>query len=137
MGEEKDLIDEKVAIVTGAGRGIGKTIAEKLAKEGAKVVVADIDSDNVRKTSDELNEQSETCIAVTVDVTNTSSINSMIAKATEIYGKVDILVNNAGIMFRTRILDISIDEWQKTMQVNLTGAFLCTQAVLPGMYQSS
>ena len=133
MGEEQNILKGRVAIVTGAGRGIGKGIAKKLAEAGAKMVAADIDSVIAQETSDELNEQGKTCISVKVDVTKIDSVKSLLAKTMETYGQVNILVNNAGIMFRTRILDISVEEWEKTMQVNLTGPFLCTKAVLPGM----
>ncbi len=133
MKKEHNFLESRVAIVTGAGRGIGKAIARKLAKAGANVVVADIDPVIAQDTSDELNEQRETSIPFEVDVTKIDSVNSLHAKTLEIYGQVNILVNNAGIMFRTRILDIPLEEWEKTLQVNLTGPFLCTQAVLPGM----
>jgi 3-oxoacyl-[acyl-carrier protein] reductase len=133
MEQEQKILKGRVAIVTGAGRGIGKGIAKKLAEAGAKVVMADIDLVVARETSEGINKRGETSIAVKVDVTKTSSVNSLLETILETYGQVDILVNNAGIMFRTRILDISVEEWEKTMQVNLTGPFLCTKMVLPGM----
>lgn len=125
--------EELVAIVTGAGRGIGQAIAERLAEAGAHVVVADIDSDSAQETSDRINERHQISMAVEVDVTKTSSVNSLLAKTLETYGKVDVLVNNAGIMYRTRILDLALEEWEQTIKVNLTGPFLCIKAVLPVM----
>lgn len=120
MKQEQNILKGRVAIVTGAGRGIGRAISEKLVESGANVVACDINLENAENT-------------VQADVTDLASVESLIAKAEDKFGQVDILVNNAGIMFRTRILDISVAEWEKTMQVNLTGPFLCTKAVLPGM----
>lgn len=133
MGQEQNSLEGRVAIVTGAGRGIGRSISQKLVESGAKVVACDIDMANAEETAKILNLHKQTSIALQVDVTDIASINSLIAQAVESFGQVDILVNNAGIMFRTRILDIPVEEWEKTIQVNLTGPFLCTQAVLPGM----
>ena len=133
MGEGQNILDQRVAIVTGAGRGIGRAIAKELVESGAQVVACDIDLSNAEETAQILNAHRQTSIACQVDVTDADSLKNMISEAEEKLGQVDILVNNAGIMFRTRIQDISEDEWEKTLQVNLTGPFLCTQAVLPGM----
>jgi NAD(P)-dependent dehydrogenase (short-subunit alcohol dehydrogenase family) len=122
-----------VAIVTGAGRGIGRAMAERLAGAGVQVVVADIDFNSAQETSDRINKRNQTAIAVEVDVTKASSVNSLLAKTLEAYGQVDILVNNAGIMHRTRILELPLEEWEQTIKVNLTGPFLCIKAVLPVM----
>ncbi|UCE40436.1 MAG: SDR family oxidoreductase [Candidatus Aminicenantes bacterium] len=133
MREEQNILVGRVAIVTGAGRGIGRAISEKLVESGARVVASDINLANAEETAQILNVHRQTSIACRVDVTSVESLESMIAEAEEKLGHVDILVNNAGIMFRTRVLDISAEEWEKTLQVNITGPFLCTQAVLPGM----
>jgi NAD(P)-dependent dehydrogenase (short-subunit alcohol dehydrogenase family) len=133
MRQNQYLLEGRVAIVTGAGRGIGRSIAMQLAQAGAKVVAADIDSVSIREASDVINEGEGASIAVEVDVTKSISVDSLLATTLETYGQVNILVNNAGIMFRTRILDISAEEWEQTLQVNLFGPFLCTQAVLPVM----
>jgi 3-oxoacyl-[acyl-carrier protein] reductase len=133
MGGKSDRTEGLVAIVTGAGRGIGQAIAERLAGAGARVVVADIDLDSARETSDRINERHQTSIAEEVDVTKTRSVNSLLAKTLDTYGQVDVLVNNAGIMYRTRILDLLLEEWEQTIKVNLTGPFICIKAVLPVM----
>ncbi len=133
MEGKTDRTEGRVAIVTGAGRGIGKAIAERLAEAGAKVIVADIDLANAQKTSEGINERHQNSIAVEVDVTKSSSVNSLLAKTLETYGQVDILVNNAGIMYRTRILNLPLEEWEQTIDVNLTGPFRCIKAVLPLM----
>jgi NAD(P)-dependent dehydrogenase (short-subunit alcohol dehydrogenase family) len=133
MGEGQNILEQRVAIITGAGRGIGRAIAQKLVDSGAHVIACDIDLSNAEQTAQILNAHRQTSIACRVDVTDIDSLKNMIVKAEEEFGHVDILVNNAGIMFRTRIQDISGEEWEKTLRVNLTGPFLCTQAVLPGM----
>jgi 3-oxoacyl-[acyl-carrier protein] reductase len=133
MGEKQNLLDNKVAIVTGAGRGIGRAISEKLIDAGANVIACDIDLAEVNKTAKILNLHRKASVASRVDVTDFDSVRSLVKMTIETYGKVDILVNNAGIMYRTRILDIRLEEWEHTLQVNLTGPFLCTQAVLPLM----
>lgn len=126
-------LEGKVAIVTGAGRGIGRGIASRLAGAGAMIVAADLDMSSAQKTAEKIKTQNGQSSARAVDVTNEQSIKSMIESTLKAYGKLDILVNNAGIMFRTRFADISHQEWENTLQVNLTGPFLCTQAVLPVM----
>ena len=133
MDQEQKTLEGHVAIVTGAGRGIGRAISEKLVESGSRVVVCDINVDDAERTAQILNSREQTSMACQADVTNLASVESLITEANDKFGQVDILVNNAGIMFRTRILDISVEEWEKTLQVNLTGSFLCTQAVIPGM----
>jgi len=126
-------VEGRVAVVTGAGRGIGRAISFKLSEAGARVVVGDIDRINAEETVVFLKEHKGSSIACTVDVSDERSVASMVTKALESFGRVDFLVNNAGIMYRTRILDISADEWEQVIRVNLTGPFLCTRAVLPMM----
>ncbi len=133
MKEKTDRIDDRVAIVTGAGRGIGKAIAKSLAGAGARVVVADIDAVSAQQTSNEINDRQGISMAIKADVAETDSVSSLLEKTLEAYQQVDILVNNAGIMYRTRILDLDVEEWEQTIRVNLTGPFLCLKAVLPLM----
>ena len=124
---------KRVAIVTGGSRGIGRAIAFRLAEEGARVLVADIDSLNAKKTAEELKEKQLEAVAVQVDVTKEKSVNEMVKIALKAFKKIDILINNAGIMFRTRFQKISLREWENMLKVNLTGPFLCTKAVIPLM----
>jgi len=126
----------RAAIVTGGGRWIGKTISAILAETGAKVVVADVDEASVLQTAKELNGPSGNVIGSFVDVGQEESVSNLIQLAFKTFGRIDILVNNAGIMYRTRLMDISVDEWEQTLNINLTGAFLCTKAVLPIMKKS-
>jgi NAD(P)-dependent dehydrogenase (short-subunit alcohol dehydrogenase family) len=133
MNRQNHLVKGKIAIVTGGGRGIGKAIARKLAEAGARVVIGDIDARLARQTASELTSDSYTCLDTYVDVCDEQSVASLVDTTLHKWGRVDILVNNAGILFRTRFPDITLAEWTRTMTVNLTGPFLCTQAVLHQM----
>ena len=124
----KESLSEKVAIVTGAAQGMGKSIAEALVKEGANVVICDINEDKIMSTADELN-----AYGIMVDVTNEENVQSMVQTVIGKYGTVDILVNNAGILRPTRIDNITKTEWDLVLDVNLNGTFLCTKAVLSTM----
>ena len=125
------MLKDKIAIVTGGGRGIGKAIARKLIEAGAHVSIGDIDVTLAHQTALELTRASSTCQAIYVDVCDEQSVASLVNSTLHKWDRVDILVNNAGILFRTRFPDIKLEEWTRTMDVNLTGPFLCTQAVLP------
>lgn len=126
-------LQDRVAVVTGGGRGIGKGIAWKLAAAGAGVIVSDIDIAQAQLTTDEIRQRHKKVMAAQVDVSQEESIAELIKKVLDRFRNVDILINNAGIMFRTRLMDISSDEWGRILQVNLTGPFLCTKAVIPLM----
>ncbi len=133
MNNTIDRLKGKAAVVTGGGRGIGRAIATRLAVAGADIMVADIDGVQAEMTADELSTKFRKSISIQLDVTQEGSADALVRMALEEFGKVDILVNNAGIMFRTRILDISLDEWNTTLLANLAGPFLLTKAVLPLM----
>ena len=128
---------ERVAIVTGAGseRGIGKMIALYLAKKGAIVVVTDVNRDAAENISSQLREAGYKALGLEMDVSSKINVQSTIASVIEQFGKIDILVNNAGISIPTRITDIPEEEWERVLNINLKGVFLCTQAVLPLMIQ--
>jgi NAD(P)-dependent dehydrogenase (short-subunit alcohol dehydrogenase family) len=129
------LLKDKVAIVTGAGRGIGRACAEVLAAEGAKVVVTDLDQETVQTTAKALSGTGAKVLGLQVDVCDAGQVKDMVGDAAERFGSVDILVNNAGVVFPTRFPDATLEEWDKTMDVNLKGVFHCTQAVFPIMKQ--
>jgi NAD(P)-dependent dehydrogenase (short-subunit alcohol dehydrogenase family) len=133
LNQHNPLLTGKVAIVTGGGRGIGKAIAQKLIEAGAHVVIGDINATLAHQTASGLTCASGTCEAIYVDVCDEQSVASLVNTTQHKWDRVDILINNAGILFRTRFQDITLEEWTRTMDVNLTGPFLCTQAVLPQM----
>lgn len=133
MKNLRETFDGRVALVTGGGRGIGKGIAKRFADAGADVVIGDVDRILAEQSAKELGKKWGRAVAVQVDVTQEKSIAAAVNMVLKKFGKIDILINNAGIMFRTRILDISLEEWRKTILVNLTGPFLFTQAVIPLM----
>ncbi len=133
MSIERNELKGKVAIVTGGARGIGRAIASKLAEEGVSVVVADREATSAKKTADFLRKKGGRAIAIVTDVSDKDSVEAMVKRTVEEWKKVEILVNNAGIMFRTRLLNISLEEWDEVLRVNLTGPFLTIRAVLPLM----
>ena len=119
----------QVAIVTGARRGMGRTHALALAKAGAKVVVSDISLEDCQKVVDEIKETGGEAIAVKCDVTKKEEIEEIVKKTIEKWGKIDILVNNAGICDFKPFLELTEKDWDRTIDINLKGYFLCAQAV--------
>jgi len=123
----------KVVIVTGAGMGIGKGIALAFAREGAKVTVADMDLDSARETVKEIKAGGGEAIAVLVNVANSAEVKAMVDETVKCWVTVDILVNNAGIGTSAMVEDMTEEDWRRVIDVNLTGVFLCSKAVLPLM----
>lgn len=124
-------LDNKVAIVTGAGRGLGRGIAMKLAEEGAKVVVADMaGAENVVK---EIEEKGGTAAAFAVNVTNQKEVQDMVAFAVEKFGTLDIMVNNAGINRDGMLHKMPVENWNMVIDVDLTGTFYGTQEAIKYM----
>jgi len=121
-------LKDKVAIVTGARRGMGRTHVLALAKEGAKVVVSDISLEGCEKVVDEVKNLGGQAIAVKCDVTKKQEIEKMVKETLDKFGKIDILVNNAGIAEFKAFLEMTEEEWDKTLDINLKGYFLCAQA---------
>lgn len=117
-------LKDKVALVTGSARGIGRAIAEAMAREGAKVVIMDRDAAEARRTAQEIG---ETAFAITADVSKPKEIESLFQDAVDHFGGLDILVNNAGIGATRLVVDIELEEWERILRINLTGAFLCSQ----------
>ncbi len=118
----------KVAIVTGARRGMGRTHALVLAKAGAKVVVSDISLEDCEKVVKEIEKEKGEAIAVKRDVAKKNEVEKMVKMAIDKWGKVDILVNNAGICQFKPFLELTEEEWDRTIDINLKGYFLCAQA---------
>jgi 3-oxoacyl-[acyl-carrier protein] reductase len=124
-------LEGKTAIITGAGSGIGRATAERYVREGARVLVADIDLDHAHETCAPLG---EAAVPVAVDVGDPTAVQSMVAAAVERFGTIDVLYNNAGVAETVKPLeDVPLAEWNRVLTVNLTAFFLCAQAVAPVM----
>jgi meso-butanediol dehydrogenase/(S,S)-butanediol dehydrogenase/diacetyl reductase len=121
-------LNGKVAAVTGAGRGIGRAIALRLAAEGAAVLVTDIDEANVGAVAEEIVAQGGRAAALKVDVSKSADAEEMVREAVERFGRLDILVNNAGIGAIGPLVDADERTWDRVMAVNAKGVFLCSQA---------
>jgi len=123
----------KVAIITGARRGMGKSHALVLAKAGAKVVVSDISEEDCQKVVKEIEKNKGKALAVKCDVSKKEEVDNLVKKTIEKFGRVDILVNNAGICQFKPFLELTEEEWSRTIDINLKGYFLCAQAAAKEM----
>ncbi len=126
-------LTDKVVLVTGAGGGIGASIALKFSQSGAKVVVADVIEEFSLNTVSRITKQGGEALAVTVDVSQISSVEEMVKKILDKFGKIDILINNAGITRDNLLLRMREEEWDKVININLKGVFNCTKVVLRSM----
>ncbi|KPJ71504.1 hypothetical protein AMJ50_01785 [Parcubacteria bacterium DG_74_3] len=126
-------LKDKVAIITGARRGMGRTHALILAKAGAKVVVSDISLEECQKVVEEIKAQGGNAIAVKCDVTKREEVDEMVKKAVKEFGKIDVLVNNAGILQFKPFMELTEEDWNKILNVNLLGYFRCAQAAVKEM----
>ncbi|SHG62638.1 3-oxoacyl-[acyl-carrier-protein] reductase [Thermosyntropha lipolytica DSM 11003] len=123
-------LKDKVAIVTGAGKGIGYAIAKRFGEEGAKLVICDIDEASILKTAEELKTLGAEVLAFKVDVRNRTDVDNMVKEAVDKFGTIDILVNNAGITRDAMFHKMKEEDWDMVLDVNLKGIFYCTQAVV-------
>ena len=121
---------DRVAIVTGGARGIGKGIALALLREGAKVVLVDVDGERLKVSENEMREKGGTAIAIPLDITENSGAKGMVAQVHKTFGRIDVLVNNAGIIRRGTIETVTEDDWDRVIEVNLKGTFNCCKAVV-------
>ncbi|MFZ0680792.1 SDR family NAD(P)-dependent oxidoreductase [Candidatus Binatus sp.] len=132
----RNLLTGRVAIVTGGGKGIGRAISLGFAAAGARVVLAARDSAELEEATQQCSALGTECISVGTDVQSHEQVRAMVRTTIERFGAVDILVNNAGIAGPTaEIENMSIEQWEATIRINLTGPFLCCREVLPSMKQ--
>lgn len=126
-------LEAKIAVVTGGARGIGKAISQTLAKEGAHVILCDLDYKTAQRTANDIQNQGFAASAVKMDVSQGEEVKRVFEDILSKYARVGILINNAGISSLTPFEDISEEEWDKVISVNLKGTFLCSQAVMRAM----
>ena len=128
------ILEGKVAIVTGASRGIGRAIAERFGAQGAKVVVNYVSNEGeAKKVVDGIKRSGGEAVAVRGDVSKSADVKALVESTVKQFGRVDILVNNAGVMVTKAALDATEEDWDRTIDVNLKGAYLCSKEVAPVM----
>ena len=126
-------LNDKVAVVTGSGSGMGRSIAERFARDGAKVAVWDINGDGAAETAKAITDAGDTAIAITVDCSDEAAIKSAADQTRAAFGPINILVNNAGIGPHASYFDHDMAMWDKIIRINLTGPHLCIREMLPAM----
>jgi 3-oxoacyl-[acyl-carrier protein] reductase len=119
----------RAVVVTGSAAGIGRALARRFAAEGARVVVADLDLERASRVAGEMAEERLEATPVYVDIADARAVAAMVDTALGTYGRIDVLVNNAGIGLNRPFLETTLEEWERQLRVNLTGPFLCGQAV--------
>jgi len=130
-------LEDKVAVVTGGGKGIGRAISLAFAKEGADVVIAARTETALKETAEEINKMGGHALPFVADISREDQVNELVSSTVRNLGKIDILVNNAGIAGPTApVVDLRIEDWNGVIAVNLTGAYLCSKAVLKYMIKN-
>jgi 3-oxoacyl-[acyl-carrier protein] reductase len=127
---------EKVAVITGAAKGIGAAAADLISEKGAAVIIADIQLEKAQEFAEKLLSKGRRAYAVHVDISKEESVEHLISTAVHVFGKLDILVNNAGIISTSPISDLSIEDWDQVIDVNLRGTFLCSKAAVTEMIKN-
>lgn len=130
-------LTDRVAIVTGAGRGIGRATAERLAEAGAKVVVADLNPDTAAAVAGDIAHVGGEAMGVQVDVASEADAERLARTARDHFGRIDVLVNNAGIGLYTPLLETTLEQWNQVLAVNLTALFLCSKYCIPVMKENT
>jgi len=126
---------DKIAVVTGSGQGIGREIALGLARRGATVIVADWNLATAEAVRHEIRAFGGSALVVEVDISDAAQVEAMVERVLDAYGRIDILINNAAIGHAKPFLEISLEEWNRVLAINLTGQFLCAQAVARAMVE--
>jgi len=129
-------LENKIAVITGAGRGIGKSIAHAFADEGADLILAARTRQQLERVADEIKAKNRSAEALVCDVSSPAEVENLAAEVREKFGRVDILVNNAGISKRSKLLEYDDDTWLEVIRVNLFGVYLCSKAFLPLLQQA-
>lgn len=130
-------LKDRVALITGAGGGIGEAIAVRFAREGAKVVINDVNPDGASKVADTIKSAGGEAIVIKADVTNKSQVEAMVREITAKYGKLDIVVNNAGINRDAMVKKMDENQWDQVININLKGTFLVCQAGMMPMMEAN
>ena len=130
-------VSGRAAVVTGAGKGMGEAIARRLARDGFAVAILDLDIENAQRVADEIVATGHRALAVDVDVSDRGSVNTAMQQVRDAFGPILVLVNNAGITGFKRFLEITDEQWDRIIKVNLNSAFYCTQAVVPDMVEAA
>lgn len=130
--------DGQVVIVTGSGspKGIGKTIAKTFAKQGATVIIADMNTEGVKATVSEIEGDGGKAFGIELNVTDKESVDNMVKTVMDKYGRIDVLVNNAGISQKVTVEDMTLEDMKRIFNVNMFGLFLCTQACMKPMREA-
>lgn len=136
-GDIHMFLKDKVAVITGGGKGIGRRIAIEMAEEGAKIAVVDISKKDGVNTCNEIIESGGTAIFIQTDISNYEDLVSCRNEAVKKFEKVDILIVNAGISFKRNIKDLTLEEWKKVIDINLTGSFFTVKAFLNDLLNKS
>ena len=129
-------LDGKVALVSGAARGIGAETARKMAAAGATVIIGDVLADNARQTAREISNAGGKVFALALDVTSEAAWAAAVAEATKQFGKLDILVNNAGMYLGKDLMDAAMEDWNRIVAVNMMGVWLGTKVCAPALAET-
>jgi 3-oxoacyl-[acyl-carrier protein] reductase len=127
------LLEDRAAVVTGAGQGLGLAIAEELAAEGARVVVADLDDDSAAAAADRIRQEGGTAVSVAADVRDEDSVAALVAGCVETFGSIDVVVNNAGVVSPRSIRSMRTEDWDRVLDVHLKGTWLVMRAAAQPM----
>jgi 3-oxoacyl-[acyl-carrier protein] reductase len=137
LGANAMKLTDRVAIVTGGARGIGRAIALTCIREGAKVALVDVDQEKLQALKNEIESKNGETLAISCDITKSSEVKKMVGQVQKTFARIDILVNNAGIIRRGTIETVTEEDWDRVIEVNLKGTFNCCKAVVGIMKQQS